>query len=145
MNKTTLILIVVVTAFSLPALAQDSSEPWTQDQLISPEKLSTVITDSFSTKPLIIDVGPAGLIKGAVEIGPTSTKENLQKLEQLLASQKKDREIVLYCGCCPYKKCPNIRPAFQLASTMNFKNLKLLFLPENLKVNWINHGYPMEH
>ena len=57
----------------------------------------------------------------------------------------KKRNIVIYCGCCPFKDCPNIRPAFSLLNSMKFTNHKLLNLPLNLKTDWINHGYPMSN
>jgi hypothetical protein len=50
----------------------------------------------------------------------------------------------VYCGCCPFEKCPNIRPAFNLMKAMGFSNGKLLNLPTNLKQNWIAKGYPVE-
>jgi hypothetical protein len=55
----------------------------------------------------------------------------------------KDASIVVYCGCCPYRSCPNVRPAFNLLNSMGFKNHKLLDLPQNIKVDWIDHGYPV--
>jgi thiosulfate/3-mercaptopyruvate sulfurtransferase len=51
--------------------------------------------------------------------------------------------IVFYCGCCPFNHCPNVRPAFKVLKQMGFTNFKLLNLPENLKVNWINIGGQM--
>ena len=44
----------------------------------------------------------------------------------------------------PYKNCPNVRPAFTLLNEMKFTNHKLLDLPANLKVDWIDKGYPMQ-
>jgi len=94
---------------------------------------------------MILNIGPAGSIKGSVEIGPTSKQENLDKLKQTIESLPKDTRIVIYCGCCPFKNCPNIRPAFSLLNSMGFTNAQLLSIPKNLKVDWIEHGYPMEH
>jgi hypothetical protein len=34
--------------------------------------------------------------------------------------------VVIYCGCCPLDKCPNVRPAFTLLKTMGFTNLHVL-------------------
>jgi hypothetical protein len=118
-------------------------EPWRPDQLIAPKDLASIINGSTEVKPLIISVGPAGFIKDAIDIGPTQEKENLKKLKKLLSEEKKDREIVIYCGCCPFQKCPNIRPAFSLLNSMKFTRHKLLDLPHNLKADWIDYGYPM--
>ncbi|MFT3945378.1 MAG: hypothetical protein QM763_00275 [Agriterribacter sp.] len=66
-------------------------------------------------------------------------------MKKLLAKEKKYKEIIVYCGCCPYKNCPNIRPAYAILNTLGFTNFKLLDLPQNLKVDWIDRGYPMSN
>jgi thiosulfate/3-mercaptopyruvate sulfurtransferase len=136
---------IAALLFLLIAMAfiKKQTEPWNPDQLMAPADLATIINSSTATKPLIISVGPAGLIKGAVDIGSAREKENLNKLKKLLSEEKKDREIVIYCGCCPFQNCPNIRPAFSLLNSMKFTKHKLLNLSHNLKADWINYGYPM--
>ncbi len=143
MNKSIKIFAFVFLMLSKSAFAQDNSELWKPEQLIAPVELAAIINNPVAPQPLIISVGPAGLIKGAVDIGPVHEKENLNKLKKLLSEEKKDREIVIYCGCCPFQNCPNIRPAFKLLDEMKFANQKLLNLPHNLKADWINYGYPM--
>jgi thiosulfate/3-mercaptopyruvate sulfurtransferase len=145
MKKTISIFIFYGILFSTHVFAQDNSEPWKPDQLMAPEDLATIINSQATERPLIVNVGPAGLIKGAVDIGPAHEKENLKKLKQLLSKEKKDREIVIYCGCCPFKNCPNVRPAFSLLNSMKFTNHRLLNLSHNLKADWINYGYPMNN
>lgn len=135
---TALLLLITTTAF-----IAKQAEPWKLDQLMAPKDLADIINSSTDAKPLIISIGPSGLIKGATDIGPVNKKENLNKLKQLLSEEKKDRNIVIYCGCCPFKSCPNIRPAFSLLNSMKFTKHKLLDLPHNLKVDWIDHSYPM--
>lgn len=135
-----MIVLLPVTAFN-----KKQTEPWTQDQLMQPEKLAAIINDPAAAKPLIISIGPVDLIKGAIRTGPAKEKENLKGLRKLLSKEEKKREIVIYCGCCPFKDCPNIRPAFSLLTEMKFTNHKLLNLPRNLKTDWINHGYPMSN
>jgi thiosulfate/3-mercaptopyruvate sulfurtransferase len=143
MNKSITIFAFVILVFSRSVFAQTNSEPWKPEQLMAPAELATIINDSATRQPLIISVGPVGLIKGAVDIGPVHEKEKLDKLKERLAKEKKDRMIVIYCGCCPFEHCPNIRPAFKLLNEMKFTNQKLLNLPHNLKADWINSGYPM--
>ena len=133
-------VILFITAFK-----KRQTEPWKYEQLMPPEALASIINDSNATKPLVISVGPAGLIKGAVKTGPAKEKENLKELKNLLLKEDKKRSIVIYCGCCPFKDCPNIRPAFSLLNDMKFTNHKLLNLPHNLKMDWINQGYPMSN
>lgn len=136
-------LILLAVAFAtITAFKQTQTEPWTEDQLMQPENLAAIINDSDAAKTLIINIGPVGSIKGAIKIGPTKEKEQLNELKNLLSKEDKKKAIVIYCGCCPFKDCPNIRPAFSLLTKMKFANHKLLNLPKNLKVDWINHGYP---
>jgi hypothetical protein len=56
----------------------------------------------------------------------------------------KDADVVIYCGCCPFRDCPNIRPAFRVLQEMKFTRAKLLNIPTTLKADWINKGYPSE-
>lgn len=133
-----LLLLFIAVAFN-----KTQTEPWRPDQLMEPKDLAAIIDSSTVAKPVIISVGPAGLIKDAVSIGAVHEKENFDKLKEFLSKEKKDRQIVIYCGCCPFEQCPNIRPAFKLLNEMKFTNQKLLNLSHNLKTDWINNGYPM--
>ncbi|HEX4374989.1 MAG TPA: rhodanese-like domain-containing protein [Puia sp.] len=133
-----LIGVIVITSFRAT-----QTEPWKQNQLIEPKVLSTEIESQKTLKPLIISVGPGALIKGSVDIGPAKEKANLDKLKELLSKENKSREIIIYCGCCPFEHCPNIRPAFTLLNEMKFTNQKLLNLSHNLKTDWIDKGYPV--
>jgi hypothetical protein len=133
-------ILLILTSFK-----KNQTEPWREDQLISPGTLANIINDSAVAKPLIINIGPVNSIKGAVKIGPAKEKDNLKELKKLVSSTDKKRAIVVYCGCCPFKDCPNIRPAFSLLNSMKFINHKLLNLPHNLKMDWISQGYPMSN
>ncbi|WP_199233806.1 rhodanese-like domain-containing protein [Pedobacter sp. HMWF019] len=92
----------------------------------------------------IYNIGVVENIKGAVNIGGASKPENLEKFRKTLKDLPKKQTIVIYCGCCPMGKCPNIRPAFNLLSAEKFTNIKLLELPDNIKIDWIDKGYPIE-
>jgi thiosulfate/3-mercaptopyruvate sulfurtransferase len=143
MKKINYLLAIFTMLVATTAFIDKQTEPWRTDQLMEPKDLAAIINDSTAAKPLIISVGPAGLIKAAISIGPVNKKENLSTLKQLLSKESKDKEIVIYCGCCPFQNCPNIRPAFSLLNSMKFTKHKLLDLPHNLKADWIDHGYPM--
>ena len=140
-----IVLIALIT--SLTACSQATStgnkEPWTQAQLLAPADLAKTINDAKAPKPYIFCIGPQAVIKGSIDIGPTVEKANLDALKAQLEKLPKDADIVIYCGCCPFSRCPNIRPAFNLLNSMQFKNHKLLNLPQNVKVDWIDHGYPV--
>ena len=133
--------LLAVAAISFAFL--QSSEPWTPAQLLEPSQLAKTINDPKAKQPLIYSIGPGAVIKNSEDIGPTQQAENLQKLRAELNKLPKDASLVIYCGCCPFDKCPNIRPAFSLLNEMRFTNHKLLNIRQNIKTNWIDPGYPM--
>ena len=103
----------------------------------------------LSAKPAIFQVGPNVLfrskhIPGALYAGPGSKEEGLSLLKAAVAKLPSDREIVLYCGCCPWDRCPNVQPAFAMLKQMGFTRVKVLYLPDNFKTNWIDKGYATE-
>lgn len=118
-------------------------EPWSQNQLLPAADLARIINDPKSNQPYIFSVGPGAIIKNSIDIGPAENKQNLNKLKQQLSNLPKDANIVIYCGCCPFVHCPNIRPAFTLLNEMKFANQKLLNIEHNIKVDWISKGYPV--
>ncbi|MBD2754053.1 rhodanese-like domain-containing protein [Spirosoma validum] len=137
-----LAVLVVVVLTVITQISWKNAEPWRPDQLMEPADLATVITSSDAKKPLIISIGPAATIKTSVGVGPANEAENVAKLEKLLSKEPKNRDIVIYCGCCPFAKCPNVRPAFTKLNEMGFKNHKLLNIAKNLKTDWLDKGYP---
>ena len=145
--KATRLLNTLATAILFssvsPALPQ-SDEPWTDKQLKDPAVLAAALTDSKASKPVIFNIGPVQQIKGAIAIGPAGAQANLDTLKKQLAKLPKDKEVIIYCGCCPFRRCPNVRPAFELLKQMKFTNAKLLNLPTSLNEDWISKGYPME-
>ncbi len=141
-NKKTLLSFLPMVIIIFASFSLKQTEPWKPDQLMPPADLAAILNNSTATKPLIISIGPDALVMGSIDIGPANDKGNLIKLKQLLAKDTKDRSIVIYCGCCPFEHCPNIRPAFTLLNEMKFTNHKLLALQHNIKIDWINKGYP---
>lgn len=134
--------IVVLLGLVLAQAGWKKAEPWRPEQLMEPSVLAETINTPSAKKPLIISIGPAASIKTSIGVGPGSEAENLAKLEKLLSKEPKNREIVIYCGCCPFKNCPNVRPAFTKLNEMGFTNHKLLNLAKNLKTDWLDKGYP---
>jgi thiosulfate/3-mercaptopyruvate sulfurtransferase len=140
-GKKLLVLLPLIVSLFCSYLSHDA-EPWKHNQLMQPADLAAVINHSTAIQPLIISVGPGALIQGSVDIGPAKDTANLTRLRQLLATEKKGREIVIYCGCCPFEHCPNVRPAFSLLNELKFTHHKLLNLEHNIRVDWVNKGYP---
>ena len=145
--KTKIILlfsvVVALMFFAFNTSVRKDKEPWSKEQLMEPADLAKIIIDASEKKLIIYSVGPGANIKGCIEMGAAQEKENLDKLKTALSKLDKNTEIVILCGCCPFEHCPNIRPSFELLNEMKFTNHKLLNLPKNLKVNWIDKGYPM--
>ena len=101
------------------------------------------------THPVIVQVGPIVLyrakhIPGAIYAGPGARPEGLELLRQAVAKLPRDREIIVYCGCCPWDHCPNIKPAMELLKQMGFTRVKALYIPTNMVKDWFDPGYPAE-
>jgi thiosulfate/3-mercaptopyruvate sulfurtransferase len=128
-------------SFIVPVNAQ---EPWTANQLMPPSELADVINSTSTHKPIVFSIGVMAVIKGSIDIGPAKEKANLEKFSKELEKLPKNADIVIYCGCCPFANCPNIRPAFKLLNELKFTNHKLLNLKTNIKVDWMNMNYPVE-
>ena len=120
-----------------------NNEPWSEDQLMQPSDLASILNEPIKNNIYIFNIGPSGSIKNSIEIGPTEDKNSIEKLKHEASKLPKYADIVIYCGCCPFDKCPNIRPAFNLLNEMDFINHKLLNISKNLKVNWIDNGFPI--
>lgn len=134
-------LFITVFAIAQKTFAQNP-ENWTSRQLIEPLELAQVI-EAKKDVPVIISVGPAATIPNSVETGMAKEQENLDTLKSKLTALPKDTKIVIYCGCCPFEHCPNVRPAIALLKSMKFTNYQLLDLPRNIKADWIDKGYPV--
>lgn len=146
----TLFSLVFMVTLQTTLFAQSApltqQEPWTATQLVAPADLArTIETGAREQQPLLLSVGPAAMIKGSIDIGPASDKEGLNKLKAALEKQPKDKEIIIYCGCCPFAHCPNIRPAFRLLKEMHYTHARLLNLEHNIRTDWMDKGYPSEN
>lgn len=115
---------------------------WTEDQLIQPAALAQTLQTNINL-PVIISVGPGAIIPHSIDIGMVNDEKNLEKFKQEISKFPKDTNIVIYCGCCPFERCPNVRPAIDELKKMKFTNYHLLNLPQNIKTDWISKGYPV--
>jgi len=146
MTRTLALRVFAAALFGFGAVAQ-TSDPWTAADLMAPETLAKAINENKAG--LILYVGFPNLYRSmhiphAVLAGPVSKPEGEKALREALADVPRDREIVLYCGCCPWDKCPNVRPAFKIVREMGFKQAKLVTIPTNMHTDWVTKGYPQE-
>jgi hypothetical protein len=142
MKKIFSYFFVALIAFSFQQCSAQKPENWTKDQLLEPAVLAKTI-ESNKDLPMIYCVGPGVVIPNSIDIGPTNDKKNLEKFKDSVSNLPRNTNIVIYCGCCPFEHCPNVRPAIALLQQMKFTNYHLLDLPHNIKTDWIEKKYPV--
>jgi hypothetical protein len=135
-------LFPILLVCNISSQAQNPAANWARKQLIEPSALADAITAKTDV-PVIISVGPGAIIPNSIDVGMASTQEGLDSLKARLNTIAKDQKIIIYCGCCPFEHCPNVRPAIEALKQMNFTNYFLLNLPHNIKIDWIEQGYPV--
>jgi thiosulfate/3-mercaptopyruvate sulfurtransferase len=130
--------------------ADSVSDPWTDAQTVAPADLVKELgnTDAAS-RPVVACVGFHSLyegahVPGASFHGPGSKDEGNADLKKWAGSLPRSANVVLYCGCCPMARCPNLRPAFSAVRDMGFKRLRVLVLPQDFATDWVAKGYPIE-
>jgi len=132
-------------AFMLLGFAAKAQKPanWTEKQLVQPADLAAAISAKTDV-PVIISVGPGAPIPNSINNGMVNNNEGLAKLKDQLKAIPTDKKVVIYCGCCPFEHCPNVRPAIDALKEMNFTNYYLLNIPNNIKKDWIDKGFPVQ-
>jgi hypothetical protein len=126
-----------------------SADPWPSSQTMQPSQLAKMLTDKYLSVPTVVFVGFRSLYIGghvpdASFHGTASTEQGLAELKAWAAALPRSTDLVIYCGCCPFDKCPNIRPAYTALSNMGFKKLSVLVIPTNFATDWVDKGYPMQ-
>jgi hypothetical protein len=127
--------------------AAQSELPPGSPQLIQPDELLKLIQAPAGEKPLVLNVGPSLLymqahIPNAEYIGAASSPQGLQSLRSRVKALPKDASIVLYCGCCPWSHCPNVRPAYSELHKLGFRKVRVLYIANNFGTDWVDKGYP---
>lgn len=115
---------------------------------VEPKDLASQL-HAKGAQPALLHVGFAVMyrskhIPASIYAGPASKPEGLAALKAAAAPLPRDREIVVYCGCCPFDRCPNVKPAIDLLKQMGFTYVKALMIPTNFGADWVDHGYPVE-
>lgn len=138
-----LFILCVLCSFNFIANAQSFTDTWKPNQLMSTKTLADKIVQNKMKNTVVINIGPDAVIKNSFNAGPGKDNASIIAMKTYLSKVSKNNEVVLYCGCCPFNVCPNIRPAFKALTDLGFKNAKLLNIPKNIKVDWIDKKYPI--
>ena len=135
------VLLLSVTMFAFQASLIPASH------LIQPEELVQILK-SKAAQPLMLQVGSHVLyqqahIPGSEYVGAGSTDAGLAQLRDRVTKLPRNKAIVLYCGCCPWGHCPNVKPADDALRALGFTNVKVLYIANNFGTDWVNRGYPV--
>jgi thiosulfate/3-mercaptopyruvate sulfurtransferase len=143
-------LIAICAAYGVSVQAQQP--PAETGAIIPPQAIlqpaELVQMLNTSAKPLVLQTGSHVLyaeahIAGAEYAGPAGTSAGIEVLRARVAGLNKDTLIVIYCGCCPWSRCPNIKPAYQQLQALGFTNVKALYIAQNFGTDWVDKGYPV--
>jgi rhodanese-like protein len=147
-NAPTVRSLALLAVLALNGWSQDAvSDPWASGELLQPAQLAQAIQSGKA--PILLSVAFPVLYRGkhivhAINAGPTSKPEGIEALKTAVAGLPKDADLVIYCGCCPMVKCPNIRPAYRTLKELGFTHVRVLSLPTNLHTDWVSKDYPSE-
>ena len=130
--------------------ADAATDSWTGAQTVEPAALAKELADPQQSKrPTVVCVAPhvlyvGGHIPGASFHGPGMSAPAIDDLKTWAKKLPLSTDIVVYCGCCPLDRCPNLRPAFEALRSMGFTRVRALLLPTNFYTDWVKPGYPVE-
>jgi len=136
------LISLVFPSFAFQAAAISTS------QLLNPEDLAKILQSSSSEKPLMLQVGSHVLfsqahIPNSEYVGSASTDSGLAQLRKRVTNLPPAKFILLYCGCCPWSHCPNVKPAVDALRALGFTNVKVLYIANNFGADWVSKGYPV--
>jgi hypothetical protein len=117
------------------------------DRLMQPAQLAALLGNGTTAKPLVLQVGFRKLfdqahVAGSEYAGPGSSEAGLQLLRERVAKLPRDATIVIYCGCCPWTRCPNVAAAWDALQGLGFTAVSVLYVAENFGADWVDKGYP---
>ncbi|HET6317160.1 MAG TPA: rhodanese-like domain-containing protein [Chloroflexota bacterium] len=152
-NEIAASVLVLVTGLARLVIAGPDAagahptEPWTAAEILQPAELASHLGEAGA--PAVVYVGfkalyRPGHIPGAPLQGPTSEPQGLADLQRWATPLPRTTMVVIYCGCCPVDRCPNVRPAFTTLRKMGFTNLRVLWLPTSFEADWVKKGLPLE-
>ena len=147
-NRNAVLLLAAIPVAVATAVFAFQAGSIPSSRQITPEDLARIVGSAKSEKPVMLQVGSHVLyqqahIPGSEYAGPASSENGLQALRKRVESLPRSTFIVLYCGCCPWNHCPNIKPADDLLQSLGFQNVKVLYIANNFGTDWVDKGYPV--
>ena len=111
---------------------------------MEPEALNDLIL-SKKNIPVILNVSAYRHtpIKGSIHIGDM-LDHSYADLKLALGKTPKNKEIVVYCGCCSLDVCERVEKAFDLLRANGYTNVKVLNLTVGFDPDWKGKGYVTE-
>lgn len=127
---------------------KSAADPWNGDDLLLAAQFAKEEQTPKKHAPTVVYVGfrtlfEGGHIPNASFHGTASEDAGLADLKKWAGSLSRTTNLVIYCGCCPFDRCPNIRPAFAELHKMGFTHIRVLDLPTSFASDWVEKGYPM--
>lgn len=143
-------LIPLVTALLLAPLATSAApgDALTIPAAVQMQPAELAAMLKAGNVPAILQVGfnvqyQQAHIPDAKYAGPGNTDNGLITLKSHVDTLPRNKLVVLYCGCCPWEKCPNVAAAYKQMTAMGFTQVKVLYLVSNFGADWVDKGYPV--
>lgn len=136
--------MLLFTASAFSAAPAASIPP---DKLVQPAAFAAQLKDASASKPLMLHVGFRTMfdqahIPGSEYAGPGNTGAGLQVLRDRVAGLPKSTAIMIYCGCCPWSRCPNMGAAYDVLIELGFTDVTGMQINDNFGTDWVEKGFP---
>ena len=116
---------------------------------LEPAELARRLDEVAAGELVVLFVGPPDdpfeerHVPGARRLPHVGTEEGRRALTRALEATPKGVGVVVYCGCCPYERCPSVRPANALLRASRRADAWWLDLPTSFEANWVERGFPV--
>lgn len=116
--------------------------------ILDPNQVAALLSNP-GEKPTVICVGfkflyDSAHIPGSLYLGAAREAAGLAALEKWAGAAPRNKTVALYCGCCPWDKCPNVRPAYNALKKLGFSQLKVVRMNQDFARDWVQKGLPTE-
>jgi thiosulfate/3-mercaptopyruvate sulfurtransferase len=117
------------------------------DKLVQPADFAAQLKGASAATPLMLHVGFKTMfdqahIPGSEYAGPGNTGAGLQVLRDRVSTLPKNAAIMIYCGCCPWSRCPNMGAAYDVLIELGFTNVTAMQINDNFGTDWVDKGFP---